>query len=82
VQADSIHYTVRGIPSEVDLVLRKRAAEAKKSLNQVIVDELTRATVGAPRRADFSDMVGRLTPDPEFDEILASQRQIDWDNWK
>jgi hypothetical protein len=45
----------------------------------VILDELSRATVGLKRKADFSDLVGKWTPDPEFDEIIASQRQIDWD---
>jgi hypothetical protein len=48
----------------------------------VVVDELTRATIGRPRKTDFSDLVGRWTPDPAFDEVIASQRQIDWDKWK
>jgi hypothetical protein len=81
-QAGSIQYTVRGIPREVDRALRKKAARKKQSLNQVIVDELTAATVGGPRLIDLSDVVGKWTPDPEFDEIMASQRQIDPDMWK
>ena len=48
----------------------------------MILNELTVATIGGRRRADFSDLVGRWTPDPAFDEILAVQRQIDWDKWK
>jgi hypothetical protein len=32
--------------------------------------------------ADFSSLVGKWEPDPEFDEILAAQRQIDPDLWK
>jgi hypothetical protein len=75
-------YTIRGIPPEVDRALRKKASELKRSLNQIVVDELTRATVGHPRRSDFSDLVGQWTPDPGFDEVIASQRQIDWDKWK
>jgi hypothetical protein len=82
MQAKSVQYTVRGIPSEVDLALRRKAAQRKQSINQVIVDELTRATVGRVQKADFSDLVGRWTPDPEFDEIVASQRHIDWEMWK
>lgn len=77
-----IQYTVRGIPREVDRALRERAARRKQSLNQVIVEELTEATIGQRPRADFSDLVGRWTPDPAFDEIVAAQRQIDWDKWK
>jgi hypothetical protein len=48
----------------------------------VIVEELTRATVGRGRKADFSDLLGKWTPDPAFDEILAAQRQANWDKWK
>jgi len=83
VQADQPkQYTIRGIPPEVDQRLRKKAAQLKQSLNQVVVDELTRATGGRPRRSDFSDLVGRWNPDPKFDEILAAQRKIDWDKWR
>ena len=81
-QTASRQYSVRGVPPEVDAALRKKAARSKRSLNQVIVDELTRATVGSPRKADFADLVGRWKRDPAFDKILASQRQIDWDKWK
>lgn len=59
----------------------RKAAQRKQSLNQVILDELTQATVGRKVRADFSDLVGRWTPDPAFDEIVAAQRQIDQDQW-
>jgi hypothetical protein len=79
--ADSVHYTVRGVPREVDRLLRKRATQLNKSLNQVIVDELTRATTIQRRRADFSDLTGQWAPDPAFDEILSAQRQIAWDKW-
>ena len=80
-QAD-IQYTIRGVPREVDRALRQRAAHLKKSLNQLIVEELTAAMLGERPRADFSDLVGRWAPDASFDEILAAQRQIDWDKWK
>jgi hypothetical protein len=81
-QADTVQYTIRGVPREVDRALRQKAARRKLSLNQVILDELTEASIGRKRRADFSDLAGRWTPDPAFDETLAAQRQIDWDQWK
>ena len=81
-QARILQYTIRGVPREVDRILRLKAARGKRSLNQIILDELTTATVGSPVRADFSDLVGHWTPDPGFDEIVAAQRQIDWDKWK
>jgi hypothetical protein len=77
----SIQYTIRGIPKDVDLALRKKAATRKQSLNQIILEELTTATIGKPLREDFSDLTGRWTPDPAFDEILASQRRIDPGKW-
>ena len=82
MQADSIQYTIRGIPGEVDRILRKDASQNNQSLNQLIFEELTRATVGNKSRADFSDLVGRWTADPAFDKILAAQRQIDCKKWK
>jgi plasmid stability protein len=81
-QAEPAQYTIRGVPPEVDRRLREKAAKLKQSLNQVVVDELTQATIGHSRRSDFSDLVGRWTADPAFDEILAAQRQIDREKWK
>lgn len=81
-QAQEVQYTIRGIPPEVDRVLRRRAAQRKQSLNRLIVDELTAATTGLRKRADFADLAGKWTADPSFDEILATQRQIDPDKWK
>jgi hypothetical protein len=66
----------------VDRLLRRKAAKLKRSLNQVIVDELTQATLGHPQRSDFSGLVGRWKRDPAFDQVLASQRQIDPEKWK
>ncbi len=80
--ASLVQYTVRGVPREVDIVLRRKAAKRKVSLNQMIVEELSEAAIGARKRADFSDLVGKWTPDPAFDEILTAGRQIDRDKWK
>jgi hypothetical protein len=81
-QLQIAQYTIRGIPAEVDRALRKKAAQLKISLNQLVVNELTQATIERPRKADFSGLVGQWSPDPAFDEVIAAQRQIDWDKWK
>lgn len=81
-QANEVQYTVRGVPADVDRALRRKAALRGESLNQVIVAELIEATLGARKRADFSDVVGKWTPDPQFDEIIAAQRRIDRDKWR
>ena len=79
---ESVQYTIRGIPREVDRSLRQKAALRKQSLNQLIVEELSMATSGRRRKANFTDLVGQWTPDPGFDEIMAAQRKIDPDKWK
>ena len=81
-QAPLVQYTVRGVPREVDIALRRKAAKRKLSLNQVIVEQLSEAAIGVRSRADFSDLVGKWTPDASFDEILAAGRKIDRDKWK
>ena len=81
-QAKAVQYTIRGVPREVDRALRQKAARRKQSLNQMIVDELTSATTGSRRKADFSDLVGRWTPDSTFDKIIRAQRRIDREEWK
>jgi plasmid stability protein len=80
-QAQEIQYTIRGIPPEVDQALRQKAAKRQRSLNQIVVEELTTAMVGSTKHADFTDLVGKWTVDPAFDEIVASQRQIDHEKW-
>jgi hypothetical protein len=77
-----LQYTIRGVPRELDRILRRKAAQRRQSLNQVILDELAEAAAGRKQRADYTDLVGRWAPDPAFDEILAAQRQIDWEKWR
>lgn len=67
---------------EVDRALRERAKQRKVSINQVIVDELTKATIGFKQFADFSDLVGRWNPDEAFDEVIGLQREVNADDWR
>lgn len=80
----SVQYTIRGVPSEVDRQLRKKAHERKVSLNQLLVEELINVTGASPRRAyrSLKSLAGRWKDDPEFDRILEEQRQIDWNLWR
>jgi len=77
-----VQYTVRGVPREVDVQLRRKAARRNVSLNQIIVEQSSEVSNGVRRIEDFSCLVGKWTPDPAFDEILTSGRQIDRDKWK
>jgi hypothetical protein len=61
--------------------LRRKAEQHAQSPSQAFLDEVTAATSGCESSAEFSDLVGRWTPDPAFDAIIASQRQIDLEKW-
>jgi len=82
--ADSRQYTVRGIPREVDKVLRRKARQRRISLNQLLVEELSAIGGGAlPRRLrSLDDLGGVWREDPEFERILKEQRQVDPTLWK
>lgn len=75
-------YTVRGVPREVDTALRKKAKRLGCSLNQLLVEELTQASLGTARLAEFGDLVGKWKADPGFDEVVAAQRKIDPEKWR
>ena len=79
-----VQYTIRGIPRELDRELRQKAHQRKISLNQLLVDELTRAMGAAPvrKRRSLSHVAGRWKDDPEFDRAMHEQRKIDWSLWK
>jgi len=81
-QASLVDCTIRGVPREGNLILEQEAAKPKVSLNQKLVEELSEATSGAKIRADFSDLVGKWTSDPAFNEVLSAGRKIDQSKWK
>ena len=80
----SLQYTVRGIPREVDRVLRRKARQRRISLNQLLVEELSAIGGGARARRlrSLDELGGVWQEDPEFDRILNEQRQIDPALWK
>ncbi|MEP7353466.1 MAG: toxin-antitoxin system HicB family antitoxin [Acidobacteriota bacterium] len=82
MQAHSHQYTIRGVPAELHAQLVRRAKLSKLSLNQLIVNELSRSLLGEPQRADFSDVTGGWAGDKAFDAALTDQRRIDPKLWK
>jgi hypothetical protein len=78
-------YTIRGIPLEVDAVLKRLAKQSSKSFNQIALEALT---LGAgqtlrPKR-DFSQVIGSITKRQAaaMDEEIRLQRQLDADLWE
>ena len=79
-----VQYTVRGVPREVDKVLRRRARQRGISLNRLLIEELSAVGGGHQGRRYrlLKDLRGRWQDDREFDRILAEHRRIDPDLWK
>lgn len=77
-------YTLRNVPDYVDHLLRQKASETGKSLNQVALEALILGSGGGARpRRDFSGLVGSM-PAAEASQIesdIRLQRQIDTDLW-
>ncbi len=68
-----MQYTIRNIPPAVDAALRRRARARGKSLNQIALEELSKAA-GEDRLFDDLDfLAGSWIADTETDEALADQ---------
>lgn len=79
-----MQYTVRDIPVEVDRRLRDDSRRRQRSLNQTLVEILSRAA-GAAETTTYHDLdsfFGSWTADAGVDEALADQRKIDGELWR
>jgi hypothetical protein len=75
-----MQYTLRDIPPAVDAELRRLAKAEGKSLNTVAIEALTRGVgLGETtlRQRGLSNIAGTWQEDPEFDQAIAEQDQID-----
>lgn len=74
-----IQYTVRNVPAEVDRRLRDSARRLHRSLNQTVLDLLSRAAgkIQVPTSyRDLDSFFGSWTADRKVDQALAEQRTI------
>jgi hypothetical protein len=80
-----MQYTLRDIPPPVDAELRRRARAEGKSLNTVVIETLIHGTGLSEtpvRHRDLSDIAGTWQEDPDFDQAIADQDQIDERLWR
>jgi len=80
-----MQYTLREIPQSLDLELRRRAKAEGKSLNTVAIEALIRGTgLGSTRirQRSLEGVAGTWQDDPEFDQAIADQDQIDERLWR
>jgi len=75
-----MQHTLRNVPEIVDAVLRRRAREQGKSLNEVAIETFTRGagvTGGRSRQRDLKDIAGTWRKDGAFDRAVAAQDTVD-----
>ena len=80
-----MQYTLRNIPPTVNTLLRRRAKDEGKSLNEVALEALVRGlglSAEPLQQRDLTDVAGAWATDRTTDEVLAEQRQIDPDLWR
>jgi hypothetical protein len=85
VRRAAVQYTVRDVPVQVDRLLRQKAAQEGRSLNQVLRDALVREAggeAGTVIHDDLDHLAGRWEEDPEVDRALAEQDRVDESLWK
>lgn len=77
--AAGMQYTVRNVPEAVDALLRRRARQERKSLNEVALEAMQRGlglSESALKHRDLSDIAGSWKADRAADEALADQRNV------
>lgn len=80
-----MQYTIRKVPNSLDAVLRRRAREQGKSLNEVAIEALARGAGVSGERSrqrDLRDIAGTWRSDRAFDRALAAQDTIDRELWQ
>jgi plasmid stability protein len=81
-----VQYTVRNVPRMVDAALRRKAAEERKSLNEVLRQALMKEAGSASQERrtydDLDHLAGTWVEDPEFDAAIAAQDVVDESLWK
>jgi hypothetical protein len=80
-----MQYTLRDIPPPLDSELRRRAKAEGKSLNSVAIEALIRGAGLSRteiRQRELGDIAGTWQEDPEFDQAVADQDQINEQLWR
>ena len=83
-----MQYTLRNVPEKVDELLRRKAKEQGRSLNEVAVEALSLGAGvsenGRPliKRRDLRDIAGTYSYDPGFEEAMKEQDEVDPRDWE
>jgi hypothetical protein len=77
---------VRSVPQHVDRALRRKAQEARKSLNEILRHALIREVEGADLAGhvytDLDTLAGSWVDVPGFDDAIQAQDRVDEALWR
>ena len=82
---DSMQYTIRSVPEQIDRELRRKAAAEQKSLNAVILEALERefgSPNGTTEHNDLDFLIGSWEDDPAFDKAVSDFGQVEQGMWQ
>lgn len=80
-----MQYTIRQVPEQVDRLIRQRAKQSNKSLNDVLLEVLQRGIGVSDEPAEYHDLdhlAGSWVDDPDFDDAMKGFDTIDEALWK
>ncbi len=78
-------YTLTAVPSAVDSLLRKKAEQEGRTLNDVAVEALQRGlglAAEEPEYDDLDDLIGTWEEDPDFEAAIGQQDEVDPRLWR
>ena len=84
-KAGAAQFTIRGVPARLETALRERARREGRSLNAVVLDSLEAGdgvSVGEIVHEDLDDLIGTWVEDPDFDQAILAQDQVDAQSWE
>ena len=82
---ETIQYTIRSVPMEVNEAVREYSVREGCSLNQAVLDALRKGSGSGDEKVvhhDLDFMAGTWISDEECDAALEQFNRIDEDMWK
>ena len=80
-----MQYTLRNIPAHLDELIRLKARQQNKSLNEVAIQALMQAfglQEESTKHRDLSDIAGTWQEDDQIEKVLQEQRMLDPELWR
>lgn len=82
---DTLQYTFRNIPKDIDIMLRKRSLREGKSFNKTGIEVLRKGLMGSissKPETIFDEIRGSNLLDKGFDDAIEDMSRIDPKMWE